>query len=769
MIKFVCLIGAYLLTTPLASQNINGRIIDEQSQPIPFANVVLLNATDSVFIEGTVTKDDGSFCFITDKEYGILKVSHVGYISRFINVRQKNLGNIQMQLDTLIMNEVFVRGHMPSHRLTSEGVKTNVDNTVLSKLGTGNDVLIHVPGIIQKGESLEVFGKGTPLIYINGRQLRNSAELEQLKSDDIKSIELITNPGAKYDASVRSVVKIHTKPIKGEGFGFNVRSTYGQWENTDLTEQLSWNYRHNRFDMFGTFYYSLDNTNYQNNTYTIAKTDTLWEQSFMQNNSIRRQTCRSIVGANYSFIDKSSIGLRYTLTLRPNKISNPTSVGFITANSEEFDNLTNRVNGLTSYRPSHLLNIYYNGKIGTGKIDFDIDYLYDCEHGFTSNNEISTSQDSRIVNAENIKDNKLLASKLAVKLPLIGGDITFGTEYTHTNRKDDYINPEHYVPTSFSVLKESHIAPFVEYNRNILGCSLTAGLRYELVGFDYYENGHWLDEQSRSFSNLFPSFSLTTQLGNVQLQFGYTAETFRPSYQQLSNNVTYGNRFLLQTGNPFLSHEFIHDVSLVCIWNFLQLSVGYNDRRHAIIYWAEQQENNTSVSRISYANIPSLKNFTAQIVVAPKIGIWSPEFNAEMQKQWLTLRTNDCSYRLNSPLFQFSLYNAFDFGHSWVASADMLLSTKGHSENFYSTRNSSSINVSITKSFMKNCLSIRLQFTDILHMDKSGMIMYVDRIETRQFSKRDSRQLLLTLSYKFNQSKTRYKGSGAGNSEKKRL
>lgn len=97
-------------------------------------------------------------------------------------------------------------------------------------MGTAEDVLKHIPGLQKKNDAYEVFGKGSPIIYVNGRLLRDLSELDQLKSEDIKNVELITSPGARYDASVKAVVKITTRPIKGEGFGFDVRSGYNQWE-----------------------------------------------------------------------------------------------------------------------------------------------------------------------------------------------------------------------------------------------------------------------------------------------------------------------------------------------------------------------------------------------------------------------------------------------------------------------------------------------------------------------------------------------------------
>lgn len=759
-----------LFTVVLAkAQTISGRIVDEQAQPMAFANVVLLSRSDSAFVQGVVTKDDGTFSIQTDRQDGLLRISSVGYIIRYIDARQGSVGDVRMEPDTQMLGEVVVKGHTPAYRMTAEGIQTNVEGTVLGKLGTGEDVLAHVPGIVKKQDGFEVFGKGAPLIYINGRLMREASELDQLKAEDIKSIELITNPGAKYDASVKAVVKIRTKAVQGEGFGFDARSSYYQSENTDLIEQLNWNYRHNRLDLFGTFYYDLTNVRGLSTTNTLVQTDTLWQQNFAQDYRPRRQASRNTVGANYQFDDNNSVGLRYTLTLRPGNGTIVSLNSDVTADGKYFDKLDNTVRADVDYRPAHLLNAYYKGKIGKAEIDFNADYLYDRESDHAVYTEESASKDDRVVNSKNNERNELFASKLMVDYPLLGGGLTVGAEYTHTRRNDDYINPEQYVPTSFAKLTESHVAPFIEYSRQIACFQLMAGLRYEWVDFDYWENSLHLDEQSRSFGNLFPSLSVSTQLGKVQLQLGYTAKTSRPSYQQLSNNVTYGNRFLLQSGNPLLSHEYIHNLSLMGVWKFLQLAVSYNDRRDAIIYWAEQLEGNSSVTRINYENIPTLKSLSVQIALAQKFGIWSPELSMGMQKQWLTLHTDVGAYCLNKPVFQFSLDNTFDLGRGWVASADAYFTTKGHSENIYLSRNMGTVNVSLTKSMLNDRLSIRIQGTDLFHTEKQGTLMYAGMMQSEQISWSDSRELGITLRYKFNTTRSKYKGTGAGNAEKNRL
>lgn len=768
MNKSIFIVG-FLLPVIAHAQSIKGRVVDEQSLPIAFANVVLLNLVDSAFIQGTITKNDGTFSIETDCRDGVLKVSSVGYTLVYTDVKQGCVGDIQMLSDTQILGEVTVNGSRPAYTMNAEGIQTNVEGTVLSKLGTGEDVLAHVPGIMKKQESIEVFGKGAPLVYINERLMRDISELDQLKSENIKSVELITNPGTKYDASVKAVVKIHTKAVQGEGFGFDIRSSCYQSENIDLIEQLNWNYRHNRFDVFGTFYYYLDNTHGNSTTSSLVQTDTLWQQNFAQDYRPKRQISRNTIGTNYQLDDNNSMGIRYQLTLRPDNHTNTLLKSDVTANGEYYDRLENVIYGKVNYRPDHQLSVYYKGRIGKVEIDFNTDYLYNRESDHAVYNEQSTSKDDRIINSENINRSELFASKLTTGYPLWGGKLTVGAEYTHTRRNDDYITPEQYVPTSYAKLIESNIAPFMEYSRQISYFYLTAGLRYEWVDFNYYENSVYLDEQSRSFGNFYPILSVGIRTNKVQMQLGYAAKTHHPSYQQLSNNVTYGNRFLLQSGNPLLNHECIHILSLMGVWKFLQFAISYNDRREAIINWSEQQPGNTSVTYLTHQNIPTLKSLSAQVAVAPKFGIWSPELSIGMQKQWFAFHIGVSTYQLNDPIFQFNLDNTFDFGHGWLLSAETNLTTRGHEENCYLACNMGSVNVSLTKSLLNDRLSIRIQGNDLFHTEKQGMLMYVGKMLTEQISWSDSREVVLTLRYKFNATQSKYKGTGAGNLEKERL
>ena len=160
---------------------------------------------------------------------------------------------------------------------------------------------------------------------------------------------------------------------------------------------------------------------------------------------------------------------------------------------------------------------------------------------------------------------------------------------------------------------------------------------------------------------------------------------------------------------------------------------------------------------------------STQLAFSPTIGIWTPEFTTLMKKQWLTLHTSTKTYKLNKPIWQFSFNNTFDFGKGWLLSMESFIVKRGDDEIGSIARNSGSVDISLTKSFLKNRLAFRIGGTDLFHTRKGGGIGYTESMETQQISTYDSRQFVLTVTYKFNTSRSKYKGTGAGQAEKNRL
>lgn len=252
MLKKTLLLLCYLiLPLGVSAQTVKGKLIDENSQPLPFANVVLLSLPDSAFVNGTVSGEDGSFTLEATSENQIVKISSIGYKTVCKPISPANIGIVQLVSDAQVLGEVVVKADLPKMQLKGDAMVTTVQGSILEKAGTGEDLLNKIPGVSAEDDEVNVFGSGTPEIYINGRKVRDNSELDQLASDQIKRVEVVKNPGTRYDASVKAVIRIITKKAVGEGFGFNNRfitrhrRTYG-WTTFD---QYNFNYRKGGFDL----------------------------------------------------------------------------------------------------------------------------------------------------------------------------------------------------------------------------------------------------------------------------------------------------------------------------------------------------------------------------------------------------------------------------------------------------------------------------------------------------------------------------------------
>ena len=217
------LLACQSIITGLSAQTVSGKLVDEKNEPMPYANVVLLSLPDSAFVSGTISGDDGTFSLSATAQPQIVRISSIGYTTIYRPVNPADMGIVRLTADTHQLGEVTVKADLPKMRLKGDAMVTTVAGSVLEKSGTGNDLLDKIPGISAEEGAVNVFGRGTAEVYINGRKVRSSSELEQLSSDNVKSVEVVRNPGARYDASVKAVVRILTKKAQGEGFGFDNR------------------------------------------------------------------------------------------------------------------------------------------------------------------------------------------------------------------------------------------------------------------------------------------------------------------------------------------------------------------------------------------------------------------------------------------------------------------------------------------------------------------------------------------------------------------
>lgn len=228
-----------------------GVVKDDSGQPLEFANVTLLSVSDSTVMDGAVTDISGRFVVSGNGAPVLLRITAMGFEDRMLSNPGANVGEIVLAPASYMLDEIVVKGSRPVVKLNGDGVRVVISGTYLANTGTALDVLGKMPFVTKSGSELEVLGKGTPLIYINGRQVRDMSELTRLAASQIKSVDVVTSPGARYASTANSVIRITTVAPEGDGFSFSDRTTAGYKHYAYLFQQVNLNWRKNGFDLFG--------------------------------------------------------------------------------------------------------------------------------------------------------------------------------------------------------------------------------------------------------------------------------------------------------------------------------------------------------------------------------------------------------------------------------------------------------------------------------------------------------------------------------------
>jgi hypothetical protein len=199
-LKMVALIAAMMmcLTAEAKTEDVGGRVIDMQGEPLPFVSVALLTA-DSTYIQGATSDVDGFFQIKTTDACCILRFSYIGYRTKYIDVNGSEIGTIQMEEDQAMLSEVVVKGQMPKTKLTGNSMITTIQGTILGQSGTAKEMLAKVPGMTLKGEDLEVQGKGTPYPDLAELHHENRASEVQLTERPYLLSELIYPVAGRFE------------------------------------------------------------------------------------------------------------------------------------------------------------------------------------------------------------------------------------------------------------------------------------------------------------------------------------------------------------------------------------------------------------------------------------------------------------------------------------------------------------------------------------------------------------------------------------------
>ncbi len=728
-----------------AQDSVSGRVAGENDDGIPFCNVFL--KLNERIITGTVTDSKGFYTLqnnIENKNY-LLCFSTIGYKDTCIsiNLNKNKEYSCKLTRETYVLGNVKVVAKRPV--ITNNGNKTIVklNQETLNNLETATSVFKYIPGVIKTKNGYQVFGKGSPLILLNGKKALES-EINAIQPQNILKIETFDNNG-KYDASIQSVINIITK--KQELFGgqiYNGLRYYFPEFNNDFRIYLTYN--HKKFQQ--SFFYK---NNYGKNPWQESSTNNLYDinanliftNDFYMNAIDKNNNHYIYYALNYDIDTNQNIGIR----LNGNYGNFSTDYDFISHfNNDVYNNKTNElsntkdIHGVLNYnittKKNHTLSIiadvYYNNSNKTTIIEQNI--VTD-----TLNNNI-------IYSIRSFKADYSLPLKKIKTNMLIGGKVfqTINTNYVDNFYHDKLDNQ----------LTENSYAGYIIFsNKSLKKTTIQLGLRNELFTREI-KNISTDSTISFNENKLFPNFSISYKLNSfTNLSFNYKKYIDRSAYSYISNQGFYINPFLYKQSNPYLKPDIINSYSVkASFFNSIQFMAGYKDHNN---YTTMFFSNKDSIIIVSYDNTKKQELFLSLSAMAQSENSYTNiGINASYPFfKYTVLGEEKQIDRIN---FNFSLNNIFSITKSIKSDISLQYSPMSQYDLFL-YKPILNLSIGVKKFFFNNKLRLSIYYD---YNSTNEYFMQYNQIQLQHKYTRNKNVLLFSLLYKFNFKKWINKNSG---------
>lgn len=783
LFRSISLVFCSFLSTVSFGQELNykltGKVVDKDLQPISSATVTLNNEGQKT-ISTAITDSLGSFILGYNKNIDdhTIKVQHLGYeeYQNSIKVIHNNdVGMIQLiELDN-VLKAVEVKAK-PSLIEVNGGIITyNVENSIGGQDVSALEALKRAPGVYVENESsITLNGKGGVQILLDGRQTYLSGKeltdlLKSLSSNDLKSIEIINSPTAKFDASGSAgIINIKTKKNQIKGLNGNITSTLAYGISPKQLQNMSVNYRVDKLNVFGSYNHTLGNYNY---LYGSNRSQNGRSYNSHTDDIDKRQKMSARFGIDYLLNDKNTLGF----------LANGNFIfgGGITDTRTDITTLPSPVIEETL----DAVNDYYGQ--GTSRYNFNLNYRYedtlghilniDADYGlFDKWNKNLQSNTYRDAHGQITEDNlyrtlngidiDMKGIKIDYSAKLWEGTFEAGAKYSRVSSANDS-RFYHVIPAGDSLdnrrsndfqFDEEISSAYLDYRRAINKWSFQAGLRLEVANSEgllfYKEDGQDKDNQiKRRFNNLFPFFSITTQSGeNQNLSLSYAKRIERPAYQDLNPFIYMLDELSFWQGNPFLNPELTHRLTLlysrknstVVTFNF-----AYSDQFNAKVTDTLETEKIVMVSR----NVGTQKHWSLALTqnFSPK-SWWDLSFNG-----LLYYIQNDVSFddyrNLNLQQFagRLSLLQSFRLPFKMKGEISASYNSKRLSGANTFSRAISQVDVGLQKALLDDKALLRIAVNDIYKGNQSRSNQSFPGFQSSNYGYFESRQVRVSFSYKF--------------------
>ena len=684
----------------------------------------------------------------------------------------------------LFLKELVVTSTVPQTKLKGTTIETRITGSVLEHAGNAEDVLSKVPGMMKQGSDLEVIGKGTPIYFVNGRRLQDASELKLIMSEQIRSVEVITNPGADYDASVGAVVKIKTKRQQGEGLSLDAGAVWGQ--NLERGEahpgaNSSLNYRLKSWDFFGAFNFWSgvyhQEGNFGGGTYSKALTHEQFGDLWVKQ---RSHGLEYTIGSNWQISSNISVGAMIRLFHTPYEVGDKIMDENIIRNGVYEEHLITNDHWDMQTMKGYVANAYYYGQVGNLTIDWNLDLVHRKSSLVDDIDEISELRNN-VFNTYTSRLNDMFATKLVLSYPYKKSNFRLGTEWVRVHSDNGYTATSELTSNSESDIRETTGAFFAEYSLDSPIGRWQAGLRYEHVNMDYKDVLNPATKMNRKRDEFFPFFSVNETFGPVNMTLSYSVKTRRPSFWQLNDAMQYHSHYVYERGNSQLRNTINKTLALMTSYKWLMLEVDYLNARYKILKWCLPYNDDGTLLLEDMNLDDPVKSLSAFLNARPKFGIYQPNYTVGFSKQYLSLDLLDdrepTGFRHESfrkPMYLVQANNAFRIDtrnhNPWQLEVNMQYRSAMNSDNDLLKRDSWSLDAAVQKSYMEGNLTFRLEVNDLLKRANMGYL-YSDFGNYNIFQNNEFRQqnLRFSVHYRLNSTKSKYRGSGAGQDVKNRM
>ena len=718
-----------------------------------FCSFGLLMAAVPVFAQNT-----GKDSIVSTKALNDVVVS----ASNISRVGDQNFGK-----DTLQLREVVVRATRPLAKLNSEGFVTEVKGTVLEKLGFAKDVMGMLPGVLNNNGSIEVFGKGKPIFYINGHIVRNNMEVEQLKANQIDKITIITNPGSRYASTVGSIIKITTIKKVGDGFSFDNIATFGCRNYMYGKDNLDMNYRIDNLDVFGTI--GLEQGKDTNSSKNVQNS---WLSSHHQQNTTMKSTQHSKLidgkwGFDFSSSPKLSFGAFYQVSYAPTKTNS--SIMSSLYSDDVIESETSAYKDIKLRDLEHLLDGYCHGVWGKWNLEMTFDLMWKKTH--ENQNVIEQTGINQDFGIKDVGHARLMATELYASHPFLKGNFSFGVDFTNSSREENSESENSIMAGENNKIQELNMAYYVETMQHLGNVTFRIGGRYEHVNSEYFIGGRKNHEQSHVYDKFFPTASLSLPIGKTMVQLSYSKQCYRPLYSQLSNTVHYVNKYLYQSGNPYLQPSYSDNISLNLRYRWLALTANYKKVQNQIITSYTYYDDSKTIALLKKENSRnSLSNLQIMASFMPGF-LWKcyyPVLACGVVSQFYKIDYRGNIKHVDNPLVVVKFNNIFKFHNNYMATVNYSWRSEGNSENI-KMGSVGQINLSLAKDLSEKW-NVKLSANDIFNTARKNTFTIFSGMNDVYIEKAAIvRAVECIVRYKFNTVKAKYKGKGAGKKEMDRL